>query len=140
MGLNIQLIRKRWISYDKVTFTEEKEEELYWANITHNLVEIARLCGLYKAMWRPHRLIKGYDIPETDHKAELVYENSSSVCARDLISFLEEGISNLKSDPEYYKTFNPDNGWGSYDSLLLTAKEYLNACMKYPEAIVKVDR
>ena len=50
------------------------------------------------------------------------------------------GIAELKSNPEKYKKFNPENGWGSYEGLLSFAEKYLQACEKYPNSIIGVSR
>jgi hypothetical protein len=35
-----------------------------------------------------------------------------------LIEPLKEGLHRLKSNPNKYKEFNPDNGWGDYEGWL----------------------
>jgi hypothetical protein len=57
-----------------------------------------------------------------------------------LIEPLRQGLHNLKSEPERYKKFNPENGWGSYDGLVKFVENYLNACYEYPDADVEVSR
>jgi len=51
-----------------------------------------------------------------------------------------QGLHNLKIEPERYKKFNPENGWGSYDGLVKFVENYLNACYEYPDADVEVSR
>ena len=60
--------------------------------------------------------------------------------AKELIEPLRQGLHNLKSEPESYMKFNPENGWGSYDGLVEFVESYLNACYEYPDADVKVSR
>ena len=60
--------------------------------------------------------------------------------AKELIEPLRQGLHNLKSEPERYKKFNPENGWGSYDGLVKFVENYLNACYEYPDADVEVSR
>lgn len=74
MSLDVYLERKRYISYDKGKTYTEDDEQAYWANITHNLGKMADEAGIYEALWRPHRLKEGYDIPEDDHRAEWEFE------------------------------------------------------------------
>lgn len=93
---------------------------LYSSNITHNLARMAEEADIYRILWRPEEA--GIDIAE------------------DLIDPLQEGLNRLKSDPEKYKEFNPENGWGSYDTLVKFVEDLLNACYKYPYAIVEADR
>ena len=59
---------------------------------------------------------------------------------KELIEPLRQGLHNLKIEPERYKKFNPENGWGSYDGLVKFVENYLNACYEYPDADVKVSR
>lgn len=86
----------------------------------HNLAKMANAAGLYEVMWDAHD--RGY------------------TCAEQLIPKLEQGIINLVCEEEHYKTFNPENGWGSYEGLLRFAGKYLNACKQYPEALIEVSR
>lgn len=99
---------------------EEESNEVYSTNITHNLTSMADAAGLYYVLWRPEEL------------------NLST--AEEVIPLLEDGLENLKADPEKYEAFNPSNGWGSYDQLLITVEEYLSACRKYPDALIEVSR
>ena len=46
----------------------------------------------------------------------------------------------MRNNPEYFKTFNPKNGWGSYENFVSWIKDYLEACKKYPESIIEVSR
>ena len=45
MSLDVTLKRKYHVSYDGGKTLEEREEEVYWANITHNLGEMAKRAG-----------------------------------------------------------------------------------------------
>lgn len=105
-----------------VKFEQEETEtnEVYSANITHNLNIMAREAGVYEHLWRPDEI--------TISKA------------RELIEPLREGLHKLKLEPEKYKKFNPKNGWGSYDGLVKFVENYLNACYEYPEADVRASR
>ena len=113
---------------------------LYDANITHNLGEMAREAGIYEALWRPHRLVEGYDIDEKNHTAEWEFENSVKIKAKDIIEIIEKGLNELKAKPEYFKQFDSPNGWGIYDHFVPFVEKYLKALKKYPEAIVKTCR
>jgi hypothetical protein len=97
-----------------------KTEELYWANITHNLGRMAEAAGIYQHLWRPEELgIKK---------------------AFELIEPLTEGLNKLRGNPEYYKTFNPSNGWGNYDSFVDWVGRYLVACKDNPDGNIEVSR
>ncbi len=95
-------------------------QDFYSANITHNLNTMAREAGIYEALWRPD---------------EIGIEKAAK-----LIPLLLEGLARLKSDPEHFKKFNPENGWGSYEGLCNFTREYLNACRDNPEASIYISR
>lgn len=140
MSLDVYLKRRRWISYDcGKTYTEDNET-VYDANITHNLGKMADMAGLYEALWRPHRLKPGYNIPESDNDAEYYFEQQDITYAKDIIKIVERGLNKLKKSPSKYKKFNASNGWGTYDGLVKFTEGYLNALKEYPDAIIRVSR
>ena len=94
--------------------------EVFSQNITHNLGEMAGGAGLYEYLWRPDEL--------------------GITKAVDLIRPLKKGLKRLKSNPEFFKTFNPPNKWGDYDGLVRFVENYLANCIKYPDAEVEVSR
>lgn len=51
---------------------------------------------------------------------------------------LRQAIDRMRSHPDAYKTLNPPNGWGDYDSVLEALDELLFAFADYPKAIVHV--
>jgi len=53
---------------------------------------------------------------------------------------LRVAIGVLEADPEHFRSQNPPNGWGDYDSLVDRLKALLEAFDESPEAIVKVSR
>ena len=93
---------------------------VFSANITHNLNKMAEQAGLYQLLWRPEEL--------------------SYTTAKQLIAGLQFGLGILRGDPERFKPFNPENGWGTYEGLVEFTGEYLAACQKYPEATIGVSR
>lgn len=99
---------------------EVDEQEVYSANITHNLGEMAREAGIYMYLWRPEEL--GITI------------------AKELIVPLEIGLNLLKDKPSYFEKFNAENGWGLYEHFVPFVENYLNACKQYPESTIEVDR
>lgn len=140
MSLDVYLTRKKWISYDAGKTLTEEEETVYDANITHNLGKMAGEAGIYEALWRPHRLKEGYNIPENDHEAEWKFEEENKTTAKDIISLLEKGLADLKARPEHFEIFNSPNGWGMYKHFVPFVEKYLEACKEYPDAIVGVSR
>ena len=106
---------------------EEKtyeDNDYFHINITHNLVTMADECKvhgtcnynsdsavvtLYDLMWHPEDNLN-ITTPNMDYLKDIV------ICYRKL---LEES--------DYFKKFNPDNGWGTYEQLVKRTKEYINA-------------
>lgn len=124
MSLNVYLSQRKFLSYDEGKTYIDEYEELYWANITHNLVKMADQTVLYLALWNPAELVKSKD--------------KNKVKAKDIIPHLEIGLLQLKKAPFYYQKFNPKNGWGTYEFLISFVEKYLNACKEYPESDVSV--
>lgn len=140
MSLDVYLTRKKWVSYDEGKTQTEENEEVYWANITHNLGKMADEAGIYEALWRPHRLKEGYNIPESDHQAEWKFEEENKTTAKDIIPLLEKGLADLKARPEHFEKFNSPNGWGMYKHFVPFIEKYLEACKEYPDAVIEVSR
>ena len=99
---------------------EGKADEVFTANITHNLGKMADAAGIYEALWRPDEV--------------------GITVASQLIAPLEAGLARLRAEPEKFMEHNPDNGWGSYEGLVGFVERYLDACRNYPEADVSVWR
>lgn len=140
MSLDVSLYRNYLVSYDEGKTLEPRREEVYSANITHNLNKMADEAGLYEALWRPHRLKPGYDIPEDDHKAEWEYEDNNPVRAHEIIEIIEKGLADMKARPKHYEKFNSPNGWGMYEHFVPFIEKYLAALKEFPEAQVVCDR
>ena len=94
-----------------------RSDEIWSANITHNLNRMASVAGIYEVLWRP--------------------EEVGIKKAKDVIEPLEEGIKKMEEDPEKYSKHNAPNGWGTYKVFLPWLKRYLAACRAYPEAEVE---
>jgi hypothetical protein len=100
---------------------------VYSNNITHNLgkmageVKLSNGMTLYDVLWRPD-------------------EQENLLMASDISDLLDEGWNILLSDPEKFKKFNPENGWGSYEGLCDFVYKYRNACWDYPNADLYVSR
>lgn len=98
----------------------DEENEVYSANITHNLNNMADAAGVYDCLWRPdeHGMTK----------------------AAQLIEPLRVGLGVLNAEPERFMPLNPSNGWGTYDGLVRFVARYLEACERWPDADVHVSR
>lgn len=103
-----------------VSLMKTKPCEVYTANITHNLGAMAKEAGIYRALWRP--------------------EEINAVFAKDITDALARGLDKLKSDPEKYKTFDAENGWGIYEHFVPFVEGYLQACTENPDAVIEVSR
>jgi len=99
---------------------EGGDDEVFSANITHNLGAMAREAGIYEALWRP--------------------EEIGITKAAQLIPLLKDGLAKLNGDPDVFRAFNPANGWGSYETLCNFTASYLKACISFPDADVNVWR
>jgi len=105
-----------------------KPTEVYSANITHNLGEMAEAVKLsdgntlYNILWRPDECIPPY------------------TKASEISELLDEGLNILLSDPDKYKQYNPENGWGSYDGLVSFVYRYRNATWDNPDSTLQISR
>ncbi len=140
MSLDVTLYRHYHVSYDGGKTLEEKQEDVYSANITHNLGKMADAAGIYKALWRPYQLKEGYNIPEGDYQAEYEFEENNPVRAYEIIPIIEKGLEDMKARSEHYKTFDSPNGWGLYKHFVPFIEKYLEALKEYPESFVVCSR
>lgn len=97
-------------------------ECVYNANITHNLNKMAKQVSVdfYRHLWRP--------------------EECNVTSASWLVQRLAGGLKDLLTNPEYYKLFNPENGWGNYEGLCDFVYNYIKACNRFPDATVEACR
>ena len=98
----------------------DKDKQVYHRNITHNLNEMADAAGIYMHLWRTVEI----NITKTN----------------ELIEPLSKGICLLVCNKAHFEKFNPSNGWGTWESLVDFATEYLAACKAYPDAMVSTCR
>jgi len=124
-GSTREISREEWDAMypDVEPFTLQQinqTDEVYSANITHNLGPMAHAAGIHGALWMP--------------------DENGITHARQLIKPLSIGLMRLTSSPDEFSAYNPHNGWGSYDSLVDFVRNYLTACTDWPEAEVSVSR
>lgn len=98
----------------------KSDDEVFHANITHNLGKMAVQAGIYECIWRP--------------------EENGFVRAGQIIPRLKCGIDLMESNPDVFEKFNAENGWGTYDQFLPWLKELLDACEEFPWAEIEVSR
>lgn len=98
----------------------ERGDEVFGANITHNLNDMAKEAGIYGILWRP--------------------EENGITEARQLIEPLRTAVADMKADPERFKKHDSENGWGTYKDFLPWLEKYLRACEATPHARVTASR
>jgi hypothetical protein len=110
-----------------VTLTKTMPTEVYGGNITHNLGKMAAQVKLwpsgltlYEVLWHP--------------------EKHNLTHAKDIAEMLDESYNILLVDPQHYRQFNPENGWGNYDNLCDFVYKYRSACWDNPDAEISVCR
>lgn len=103
-----------------ITLIASVPMEVYDRNITHNLIEMAQAPNLFDACWRPDKL--------------------GATTASDITEPLRAGLELLESDPERFRAFNPENGWGDYEEFVNFIHSYLNACIANPDATIHISR
>jgi len=103
-----------------VTLQQPGMVEMYTRNVTHNLNKMAEEAGIYKHLWKP--------------------ETIGISKASELIEPLTAALALLESEAERFEVFNPANGWGSYDGFVDFVREYLNACIEYPNSEISICR
>jgi len=122
-GSTVEISREEWDrrypGREPVTFVGTSDE-VYSANITHNLNHMADAAGIYKELWRP--------------------EEIGITKAAQLIAPLRAGLDRMRAQADHLKTFNPANGWGDYEGLVEFTAKYLAACEMHPDATVSVSR
>lgn len=95
-------------------------EQVYEANIAHNLSAMAEEAGIYLPLWRPGEV--------------------GITHARQLIEPLTAGLALLKSDRARFERLNAKNGRGTYDPFVLWVERYLAACVQHQDAMVEASR
>ncbi len=94
-----------YVEYKTCPHCGRSDDQQYDLNITHNLGKMAEEAGIYKVMW--------LDKPST---------------TQEILPVLVDGYLKLKNDPDKFKKFNPDNGWGSYEALVEFVEKFMKAC------------
>ena len=104
---------------------EIETNEFWHGNITHNLGKMAENClsldeesqrySLYNLLWRDTQ------VPFTGNYLN-VY-----------IAHLAYCLYVLRNNPDYFKQFNPPNGWGTYEQLVEFVRSFIRALIDMPE-------
>ena len=113
----MQVQEGRIVSLD-IWLEKEVITDVVDMNITHNLTAMASAAGIYQHLWRPNEV--------------------GVVRGKDLIKPLQIGVALMKSDPERFKAFDAENGWGTYEQFIPWLEELLTGCVEHPDAKVGV--
>jgi hypothetical protein len=108
------------MSLDVYLRDAENEDEIYWSNITHNLIAMADEARIYEHCWCPDEI--------------------EVTKAEQLIEPLRAGLALMKADPGRFRKHNAKNGWGLYEHFVPWVEKYLEACEENPTAKVSVSR
>jgi len=106
------------MSLDVSLYLDDKE--VFTANITHNLGEMAEAAGIYQHVWRPKEM--------------------GITRAKELIEPIGKGLELMRTLPATFKQYDSPNGWGLYKHFVPWLEKYLAACEEYPMARVEVCR
>lgn len=98
----------------------DDSNELYWANITHNLNKMAMEAGIYDVLWDAEE--KGYKY------------------SKDILPILTDGFCKMLKDPKHYKKFDSSNGWGTYDDFIDWIFSYIKALTDYPNGLIRISK
>ena len=95
---------------------ESDDEELWSGNITHNLGRMAehiatRNYTLYELLWHPSE--SGFLYANREYKYNIY-----------------NALKNMLLHRDELQQYNPENGWGSYDSLLHFVQSFAEALSK----------
>lgn len=115
-----------------IRFKNKEGKDDFWsANITHNMGNMASFIPviiedfgfqtLYNYVWRPEEIKKKVDTTV-------------------MVKALTVGIALMIKKRKELLKYNPENGWGSYDSFLAWLIEYKNACEDHPGCYIEISR
>ena len=58
--------------------------------------------------------------------------------AEDVRRCIEPGLQDMVADPAWYRQYNPENGWGTYEGCVRVLTRLVELCREYPDATVEV--
>lgn len=122
-----------WSVEEKHRMLTNKTNEVFYWNITHNLVEMAehiptQICiedkiintNMYVILWHPDTLFKA----------------GTKITMHDLTKSLEFGFNYMVANEKKLSKYNPKNYWGHYSNLLNFIVNYIRASYNWPNAII----
>lgn len=111
---------ERFPGREPITTVPAVSDDVFHANITHNLGKMAGAAGIYQCLWRP--------------------EEAGITHARQLIEPLGAGLAWLKDHPIEASLHSASSGWGTYEQFVPWLERLLAACQQYPDALVTISR
>ena len=103
-----------------ISLMEVRKTEVFETNITHNCAAMAKEAGIYGDLWHPQKNMAKY--------------------ARDIVDNIKRGYNVMRANPDHYRSFEPENGWGLYDQFLAWLEYYIYALEQHPDAEIEVSR
>ena len=97
--------------------TRTDRPEYFRRNITHNLGGMFDEAGVYEILWRGDGLV-----------------------AKDVLPKLAGALATMRAEPDRFKAFNAENGWGTYDGALAFLSAVVRACEEFPEGVLRCCR
>lgn len=102
----------------QITEEEVETNEFWHGNITHNLAKMAdQICNCDES----------YSLCELLWRDEPISEGTYTY-----ITSLVDCLGELTKDPEFFKQFNPSNGWGTYEQLVEFVRSFIHALIDMP--------
>lgn len=120
MSLDIDLYNKKTLTCMCGFVHEIEDTNVFNANITHNLYNMAIEAGISDELWRPNEV--------------------GISTAKQLIEPLNKAIVDMENRPSHYKKFDASNGWGTYKDFLPWLKRLFDACKEYPNSIIEISK
>ena len=102
---------------------EVEDKEVWTGNITHNLTEMAKHVQAGQSTASLYDLLWGDNYSKNNEAWE--YWGGLAKC----IEYMELNKDDLRG-------YEPENGWGDFDTLLRFTREFYNACVQYEDATV----
>lgn len=103
------------MSWD-INIKARREISIYEANITYNLSSM-----YYKCLDK-----------------ELGVEIFDKITCKEALPILQKAIEDLIDNKAEYEKLNPQNGWGSYEHLLITFIDMRKCCIDNPDGIIEL--
>lgn len=100
---------------------ESKQTIVGEFNWTHNLGDMAEAANIRQLLWLQRT--------KYDHAVYQAYQ---------IYAELRPALQHMKENPEFYKQFDSENGWGIYDDFIPILDDLLKVCEDYPTANVRV--